>query len=65
MNSDELWETTLDPSRRNLIQVLVEDVEKADRNNESLFNGSSKYADERKVFLLKNQHKVTRLELDI
>jgi len=31
MNQDELWETTMDPSRRTLKQVKIEDAEEADR----------------------------------
>ncbi len=31
MNSDELWETTMDPARRILKQVTIEDVQEADK----------------------------------
>jgi DNA gyrase subunit B len=31
MNSDELWETTMDPARRILKQVMIEDGQEADR----------------------------------
>lgn len=31
MNADELWETTMDPSRRILKQVMIEDAQEADK----------------------------------
>jgi DNA gyrase subunit B len=31
MNSDELWETTMDPARRILKQVAIEDAQEADQ----------------------------------
>ena len=31
MNSDELWETTMDPTKRILKQVRIDDAREADR----------------------------------
>ena len=31
MNAEELWETTMDPARRILKQVTVDDAQEADR----------------------------------
>ena len=31
MNPEQLWETTLDPERRNLIQIKIEDFDEADQ----------------------------------
>ena len=36
MNAEQLWETTMDPNRRTLLQVTIEDAELADRAFEDL-----------------------------
>jgi len=40
-NSDELWETTMDPSKRELIQITMDDVEEA-KNTVANFMSSSR-----------------------
>ena len=36
MNAEQLWETTMDPNQRTLLQVTIEDAELADRTFEDL-----------------------------
>jgi DNA gyrase subunit B len=31
MNAEQLWETTMDPTKRNLLKVKVEEMEEADK----------------------------------
>ena len=48
MSSDQLWETTMNPATRNLIQVTVEDAAKAERMITTLMGDK---VDGRKEFL--------------
>ena len=50
MNADQLWETTMNPATRNLIQVTVEDALKAERMITTLMGDK---VDGRKEFLAK------------
>jgi len=63
MDAEELWETTLDPSVRNIMQVVLSNEEKTDETMDTLLNSNSKFADKRKVFLMKNQQKIRELEI--
>jgi DNA gyrase subunit B len=54
MNANELWETTMDPSRRNLIKVEINDDKLADDIMEDLMNQSR--TDKRKEFITKHQN---------
>ena len=51
MSAEQLWETTMDPARRNLIQVTVEDAAEAASVIEMLMGDK---VDGRKEFLAKN-----------
>jgi len=59
MNSEELWETTMDPANRVLKQVTIEDVEEADRMFDTLM-GSEVGA--RKSFI-QNNAKTANIDL--
>ena len=50
MSAEQLWETTMNPATRNLIQVTVEDAAKADRMITTLMGDKS---EGRKEFLAK------------
>lgn len=51
VNPDELFDTTLDPKTRNLIQITLEDKESSSELNKLFFGNSS---DKRKDFIQSN-----------
>ena len=51
MSADQLWETTMDPATRNLIQVTIEDIAEAGRVIDMLMGDK---VEGRKVFLNEN-----------
>lgn len=59
MNADQLWETTMDPEQRTLLQVQVEDVIDAD-NIFTLLMGED--VADRKVFVTENALNVVNLD---
>ena len=65
MNAEQLWETTMNPATRNLIQVTVEDAAKAERMITTLMGDK---VEGRKEFLAKyanfNKHDVFMDKID-
>ncbi len=60
MNAEQLWETTMDPANRMLVQVKVEDAEKAD----AIFNKlMGTEVELRKNFIQTNAKFVTELDI--
>ncbi len=60
MNPQQLWETTMDPVRRNLLQVTVSDAEKADKVFDMLMGNNPQL---RKDFIEKNAKFVKHLDV--
>ncbi len=56
MNPEELWETTMDPARRILKQVTVEDAQEADKVFDILMGED---VPSRKSFIQSNATKAT------
>jgi DNA gyrase subunit B len=60
MNADQLWDTTMDPERRTLYLVTIEDAAEADRTFDMLMGAA---VPPRRRFIITHAHEVRNLDI--
>ena len=60
MNAEQLWETTMDPANRTLLQVVIEKPEKADDRFTTLMGEE---VAPRREFIVKRANLVSNLDI--
>jgi len=60
MNPQQLWETTMDPSRRTILKVMLEDAVEVNKTFEMLMGDE---VEPRRVFIETNAHQVRNLDI--
>ena len=63
MDPKQLWETTMEPKNRTLLQVTVEDAEKAEEASEAIAKLMGNNVEYRKEFIQKNAKDVRFLDI--